>query len=142
MHFLLKPLVTLDLTSSQLSLNSSVNTINVWIKTQTAIRKFQSDRGLRPTGAIDYDLLEKLGIVGPRPKQRRKPPVGRQLDEARGRAAQRRGGEHPLERQWLGTGLGGGGGGEGHDGGGGKERAEHEHEPRAVAGDWQRPCVR
>lgn len=44
------------------------------IKTQTAIRKFQSDRGLRPTGAIDYDLLEKLGIVGPRVHAFRPPP--------------------------------------------------------------------
>lgn len=43
-------------------------------KTQTAIRKFQADRGLRPTGAIDYDLLEKLGIVGPRVHAFRPPP--------------------------------------------------------------------
>lgn len=44
------------------------------IKTQTAIKKFQTDRGLRPTGAIDYDLLEKLGIVGPRVHAFRPPP--------------------------------------------------------------------
>jgi len=44
------------------------------IKTQTAIRKFQADRGLRPTGTIDYDLLEKLGIVGPRVHSFRPPP--------------------------------------------------------------------
>jgi peptidoglycan hydrolase-like protein with peptidoglycan-binding domain len=44
------------------------------IKTQTAIRKFQKDSGVQPTGAIDYTLLEKLGIVGPRVHAFRPPP--------------------------------------------------------------------
>ena len=49
-------------------------------KTQGAIRKFQADRKLDPTGTIDYALLEKLGIVGPRVHAFRPPPgmtVGR-----------------------------------------------------------------
>lgn len=44
-------------------------------KTQAAIRKFQVDRYLAPTGTIDYALLEKLGIVGPRVHAFR-PPAG------------------------------------------------------------------
>lgn len=44
------------------------------LKTQAAVRKFQSDSGMQPTGAIDYDLLEKLGIVGPRVHAFRPPP--------------------------------------------------------------------
>lgn len=43
-------------------------------QTQTAVRKFQSDSGMQPTGAIDYALLEKLGIVGPRVHAFRPPP--------------------------------------------------------------------
>jgi hypothetical protein len=35
-------------------------------QTQLAIRKFQQDRGLEPTGTIDYAVLEQLNIVGPR----------------------------------------------------------------------------
>ena len=35
-------------------------------QTETAIRKFQADRGLKQTGAIDYEVLEALEIVGPR----------------------------------------------------------------------------
>jgi len=43
-------------------------------KTQAAIRKFQADRNVQPTGTIDYDLLETLGIVGPRVHAFRPPP--------------------------------------------------------------------
>ena len=43
-------------------------------KTQAAIRKFQTDTGQKPTGSIDYALLEKLGIVGPRIHAFRPPP--------------------------------------------------------------------
>jgi hypothetical protein len=35
-------------------------------QTEIAIRKFQADRGLRQTGAIDYEVLEALDIVEPR----------------------------------------------------------------------------
>jgi hypothetical protein len=35
-------------------------------QTEAAIRKFQADRGLKQTGAIDYEVLEALEIVGPR----------------------------------------------------------------------------
>jgi peptidoglycan hydrolase-like protein with peptidoglycan-binding domain len=43
-------------------------------QTQQAIRKFQADRGLEPTGAIDYALLEGLNIVGPRVHAFQPPP--------------------------------------------------------------------
>ncbi|MEM9682990.1 MAG: peptidoglycan-binding protein [Pseudomonadota bacterium] len=43
-------------------------------KTQAAIRKFQADTDQKPTGSIDYALLEKLGIVGPRIHAFRPPP--------------------------------------------------------------------
>lgn len=43
-------------------------------QTQLAIRKFQADRGLEPTGTIDYALLESLNIVGPRLHAFRPPP--------------------------------------------------------------------
>lgn len=43
-------------------------------QTQQAIRKFQADRGLEPTGTIDYALLESLNIVGPRLHAFRPPP--------------------------------------------------------------------
>jgi len=43
-------------------------------KTRAAIRKFQADRNLPPTGIIDYALLQSLGIVGPRVHAFRPPP--------------------------------------------------------------------
>jgi hypothetical protein len=43
-------------------------------QTQLAIRKFQSDRGLSPTGTIDYAVLEQLSIVGPRVHAFQPPP--------------------------------------------------------------------
>jgi hypothetical protein len=49
-------------------------------RTQLAIRKFQADRGLEPTGSIDYAVLENLSIVGPRVHAFQPPPgatVGR-----------------------------------------------------------------
>jgi hypothetical protein len=43
-------------------------------QTQLAIRKFQLDRGLEPTGTIDYAVLEQLNIVGPRVHAFQPPP--------------------------------------------------------------------
>lgn len=42
-------------------------------QTRTAILNFQSDRGLKRSGAVDYTLLEALGIVGPKPFAFRRP---------------------------------------------------------------------
>ncbi|MGH6621706.1 MAG: peptidoglycan-binding domain-containing protein, partial [Alphaproteobacteria bacterium] len=43
-------------------------------QTELAIRKFQEDRGLKPTGTIDYAVLESLNIVGPRVHAFQPPP--------------------------------------------------------------------
>jgi hypothetical protein len=43
-------------------------------QTEQAIRKFQEDRGLNPTGSIDYSVLETLNIVGPRVHAFQPPP--------------------------------------------------------------------
>lgn len=43
-------------------------------QTELAIRKFQEDRGLKPSGTIDYAVLESLNIVGPRVHAFQPPP--------------------------------------------------------------------
>ncbi|MCG8547875.1 MAG: peptidoglycan-binding protein [Alphaproteobacteria bacterium] len=43
-------------------------------QTQKAIREFQADRGLKPTGTIDHALLRWLNIVGPKIEAFRTPP--------------------------------------------------------------------
>ena len=43
-------------------------------QTQLAIRKFQLDRGIEPSGTIDYAVLENLNIVGPRVHAFQPPP--------------------------------------------------------------------